>query len=378
MADSRIKYGLTAQCGTQYGFEEAQALMEVLSTGALADGSQTRAFEREFGTYCGTEHAIAVSSGSAALQLAAVAAGVGPETEVIASPLSDIATVIPFSRLGARIVFCDVDARTYTMNPAKLPGCITEKTRAIIPTHLYGQCADMVAIRAAAGERPVCVIEDAAQNTGGSYKGIRSGAIGDMGIFSFNAQMPLSTLGQGGMLTTHDPAFAEAARHYRTLCPMPDGSVQDCDHLGYNYALTEAQSAVGRIQLKRLDTFIVRRRSLAARLAQALQGTPHIDLPFVDIRGKHIFLYYAVKLTDTAPISQADLIQKLYAQYGIQAQAPGLPVHLTKLYQAYGHAVGECPNAESLANRLVLLPLHPGLSEQAVDYMAQSIRALLT
>lgn len=391
-----VKHGLEIGFGTTYGFEEAAALMEVLKDNAPSCGKRVAEFEKKFAEYCGVEYAIAVTSATTGLTLSGVAAGVGPGDEVITTPLSWIATASAFAILGAKCVFCDVDERTLCMDPTKLEALITDKTKAIVPVHLYGQCADMDAINQIARKYNIPVIEDCAHNPGGEYHGKKSGSLGDMGVFSFHQQKNMSTLGEGGMVTTNSREFYENLLSYRSLCCRTYGKshkylsideqkypmgkkywLLQFDDFGYNFRMTDAQAAVGLEQLKKLDGFNERRSYLAHYLTEKLSGIPELILPLEKDYGKHVWHIYMVQLAKDVKFSKEDFMYELYYKKGVKAWSHYLPIHLSKPFVAQGHTAGECPVYEEAFTRFVTLPIYPKLTEQDLDYLVQSIKEVI-
>ncbi len=392
MIKPKIVHELEVSHGTTYGYEEAIALLQVLDNLAPSCGVKVQQFEKEFAAFCGTKYALSVTSATTGLTLAGIAAGVGEGDEVITTPITWVATAMAFSDLGAKIVFCDVDPRTLNLDPEKLEALITPRTKAIVPVHLFGQCCEMDKICEIAQRHGVAVIEDCAHNPGGEYRGVRSGALGDMGVFSFHQQKNMSTLGEGGMLTTSSREFYERVLSYRSLCCRTYGGSSKYlpideeqhpmgkeywklyfDDIGYNYRMTDAQAAVGIEQLKKLERHNRRRIQLAERLTERLQGVRGLALPIVDPNGKHVFHIYMLQLEDEFPLNKIDFMWELYTQKGIKAWSHYMLIHLTDPYQAQGHHEGECPVAEDVVSRHVTLPIHPRLTDQAVDYMAEAI-----
>ena len=214
----KVKYELEFAYGQYYGFEEAEALMEVLKRHAPSCGQKVKEFEDFFANYCGSKYALALTSATTGLKLAGIALGIKPGDEVITTPISWISTATAFTELGAKIVFCDVDPLTLNMDPSKIESLITPKTKAIVPVHLYGQCCKMDEIMTVAQKHNIPVIEDCAHNPGGSYMGKAAGTWGDIGVFSFQQQKNISTLGEGGMAITNNKAYFESILSYRSLC----------------------------------------------------------------------------------------------------------------------------------------------------------------
>lgn len=396
MITPKVKHELEVAYGTEYGFEEAAALMEVLKNRAPSCGKKVKQFEDAFAAFCGTKYALAVTSATTGLTLCGIAAGVKPGDEIITTPISWIATASAFSTLGAKVVFCDVDSRTLCMDPAGLEALITPRTKAIVPVHLYGQCADMDGIRAVAGRHGIPVIEDCAHNPGGSYQGVMAGALGAAGVFSFHQQKNMSTLGEGGLVTTNSREIYESILSYRSLCCRIYGpsdkylSIDEeenpmgkrywalqFDDMGYNFRMTDAQAAVGLEQLKKLPDHNARRAALAARLTEKLAGTEGIILPQVDPKGEHVWHIYMIQLAPGSAISKEDFMWELYTNKGIKAWSHYMPIHLTNPYRAEGHREGECPVCEDVFQRYVTLPIHPRLTDSAIDYMAQAIKDVL-
>ena len=391
----KVKYELEVAYGSQYGQEEAAALMEVLRANAPSCGKKVKQFEDAFAAYCGVKRALAVTSATTGLTLAGTAAGVGPDTEVITTPVTWVSTAFAFSALGAKIVFCDIDPRTLNMDAAKLESLVTPRTRAIVPVHLAGQCCDMDAIMAVARRHGVPVIEDCAHNPGGSWNGRKSGSLGDMGVFSFHQQKNMGTLGEGGMVTTNDDVVFQKVLSYRSLCCRIYGGsdkylpIDEAKHpmgkeywrllfddVGYNFRMTDAQAAVGIEQLKKLDGHNARRMAIGKQIAAGLEGIRGLELPWVDPRGVHVFHFFVLQLAKSFPLSKADFMWELYTTKGIKAWSHYMPVHLTDPYLRQGHSKGECPVAEAAFERYVTLPVHPRLTDEAVEYMISCVRGL--
>ncbi len=392
MEKSIIKYDLEVANGSIYGEEEANALLQVLKNGAPSCGKKVKEFEDAFAYYCGTKYALAVTSATTGLTLGGVAAGVGPGDEVITTPNSWIATASAFSVLGAKIVFCDVEPDTLNLNPDKLESLITPKTKAIVPVHLFGRCCRMDKIMEIAKKHNLIVIEDCAHNPGGEYKGKRSGNLGSIGIFSFHQQKNMSTLGEGGMITTNEKELFDKMLSYRSLCCRIYGespkylSIDEekypmnkeywelhFDDFGYNFRMTDAQAAVGIEQLKKLDSHNQCRIKFANRLREQLEGVKGIRLPENDLNGKHVWHLFMLQLTDNFPMMKRDFMWELYTQKGVKAWSHYMPIHLTAPYVRQGHKKGECPVLEEVIDRTVTLPIHPRLTDEAIDYLADCI-----
>jgi len=395
MEKPAIKHELEISHGSIYGPEEAAALLEVLKNSAPSCGKKVKQFEDAFAAYCGVRYALTCTSATTGLTLAGIAAGVGPGTEVITTPISWIATASAFSVLGAKLVFCDVDSRTLNLDPQRLEALISPRTRAIVPVHLAGQCCAMDRIMQIARRRGVAVIEDCAHTPGAEYLGRKAGSLGTLGVFSFHQQKNMCTLGEGGMVTTDSRELYERVLSYRSLCCRVYGGSDkylpidetrypmnkeywrlQFDDLGYNFRMIDAQAAVGIEQLKKLDGFNATRIQLAARLSEKLRGVPGIVLPWVDPKGKHIFHFYVLQLTDRHPLGKSEMMWRLYTQKGIKAWNHYMPIHLAEPYRAQGHREGECPVAEKAHGYFLSLPIHPRLTAEALDYLAVSVAEL--
>ena len=388
-------YELEFGHGSCYGEEEQEALLEVLHANAPSCGPRVKQFEQEFAKFCGTEYGLAVTSGTTGLQLSMIAAGIGPGDEVITTPVSWIATANAAAVLGAKVVFADVDARTLNLDPASVEKKITPRTKAILPVHLYGQCSDMDALNELARPHGIRVVEDAAHAAGAEYKGRKAGSLGDIGVFSFHQQKNMVTLGEGGLITTNDKSLYERMLSHRSLCCLTydpkgkylslDESVLpmgkrywylDFDEIGFNYRMTDAQAAVGLVQLRKLDSLNARRIEIAKKYSDGLKGIEGLTLPFVSPENKHVFHIYMVLLEDAFLRSKEDFMWDLYTRKGIKAWSHYMPIHLTTAYRKLGHKPGECPVAEELFARYVSIPIHPRMTDEAVLYVIDSIREL--
>src|SRR5580692_11571042 len=381
--------------GSCYGKEEQEAVLEVMRAGAPSCGPKVKRFEEEFAQYCGAEYGLAVTSGSTGLQLAMIAAGVGPGDEVITTPISWISTANAAAALGAKVVFADVDPGTLNLDPASVAEKITDKTKVILPVHLYGQCCDMDALNALAEPRGIVVVEDAAHAAGAEYKGRKAGALGDIGVFSFHQQKNMVTLGEGGMVTTSNRKLYERMLSYRSLCCLtydPKGKYLpidetvhpmgkrywylDFDEIGFNYRMTDAQAAVGLVQLGKLDSFNARRIEIAKKYTCGLRNIPGLMLPHVQPECKHVYHVYALLVEPEFRLNKEDFMWELYTEKKIKVWSHYMPIHLTTAYRKLGHGPGECPIAEELFGKYVSLPIHPRMTEDAIQYVIRSVREL--
>lgn len=381
--------------GSAYGPEEEAALGEVLRANAPSCGPKVKKFEEAFAAYCGAGYGLAVTSATAGLELAVIAARVGPGDEVITTPISWISTANAAAAQGASIVFADVNPRTLNIDPASVAQKITDRTKAIIVVHLYGQCCDMDPIMELARERGILVIEDCAHAAGGEYKGRRAGTLGDIGVFSFHQQKNMVTLGEGGMITTSRKDLYERMLSFRSLCCLTydpkgkylpiDESKQpmgkrywylDFDDVGFNFRMTDAQAAIGLEQLKKLDGFNARRIEIANQYCERLRGIRGLTLPYVSPDVKHVFHIYCVLVEPEFRLNKEDFMWELYTAKRIKVWSHYMLIHLTTAYRNRGHREGECPVAEALFHKYVSLPIHPRMTEESINYVTGSIREL--
>ncbi|MCC7499060.1 MAG: DegT/DnrJ/EryC1/StrS family aminotransferase [Bryobacterales bacterium] len=388
-------YELEFNHGSAYGEEELRALTEVLRANAPSTGPRVKKFEEEFAAYTGSTYALAVSSATAGLQLALIAAGAGPGDEVITTPISWISTANAAAACGAKVVFADVERRTLNLDPASVAAKITERTKVILPVHLYGQCADMQGLNEIARARGITVVEDCAHTAGATQHGRKAGALGDIGVFSFHQQKNMVTLGEGGMVTTSRKDLYERVLSYRSLCcrtydpkgkylPIDQNAQPmgmrywwlDFDGIGYNFRMTDIQAAVGLEQLKKLEGFNRRRREIAEIYTRRLKGIRGLRLPETLAGNTHVFHIYGVFVEPDFPLSKEEFMWKLYMDKRIKVWSHYMPIHLSSVYRAMGHGEGECPVAEELFHQYVSLPIHPRLTDEAIDYLTASVREL--
>ena len=391
----KAKFELEFSHGSVYGQEEEKAVLEVLAAGAASSGPKVQQFEQEFAAYCEARYGLAVTSATAGLSLALIAAGVGPGDEVITTPISWISTANAAAALGAKVVFADVDPVSLNLDPDSVAKKITSRTKVILPVHLYGQCCDMDALNALAKPRGIVVIEDAAHAPGAEYHGRKAGTLGDIAVFSFHQQKNMVTLGEGGLITTNSKKFYEDMLSHRSLCcrtydpkgkylPI-DESIHpmgkrywylEFDGIGFNYRMTEMQAAVGIVQLQKLDALNARRIEIARRYSEGLAGVPGLRLPFVPSHNKHVFHIYLLLLEPGFKLSKEDFLWNLYTKKGIKAWSHYMPIHLTSIYRSLGHREGECPVAESRFDSYVSIPIHPRMTDESIQYVIESIREI--
>ncbi len=335
-----------------------QAVDRVLESGRFTLGPEVEAFEQEFAAYCGAEHAVGVNSGTSALHLALLAAGVGPGHEVITVPMTFVATVAAVGYAGAIPVFVDVDPRFYTMDPEKIEPAITERTRAIVPVHLYGQPAEMDRIIEVAAKHEIAVIEDAAQAHGAEYRGKRVGALGDLGAFSFYPGKNLGAYGEGGIVVTNSGKYARTIRMLRDW-----GTETKYYHelKGFNYRMDAIQGAILRVKLRHLEDWTQARRNRAMRYEDRLAATNFV-LPGVMPDARHVYHVYAVRSLRREVLQAALAKKNIYT--GLHYP---VPVHLQEAWSELKYKRGDFPVSERIANEEISLPMFPELSEEQME-----------
>jgi len=324
-------------------------------------GAEVAKFEEEFAAYCGVRHCIALSSGTSALHLALLAAGVGTGDEVVTSPNTFVATAEAISYTGARPVFADVIPATGNIDAAAVEEVVTDRTKAIVPVHLYGRPADMDGILKVADRFGVAVIEDACQAHGACHRGRRVGGLGIAGAFSFYPSKNLGAFGDAGALVTDDDRVAEFARAMRD-----HGQHRRYEHdaIGFNYRMDGLQGAVLRIKLRRLDGWTARRQELAGLYRQALAAA-RVDIPVDDPWAACVYHLFVVHVDERDSVRAALAARDV----GTGAHYP-LPVHLQPAYADLGLARGAYPNAERASDRTLSLPLFPEMTDEQVRFVA--------
>jgi dTDP-4-amino-4,6-dideoxygalactose transaminase len=346
------------------------AIREVIDRNAFAGGPFVAAFEREFAQYCGTSHAIGVGTGTDALWLSLLALDVGPGDEVITVPSTFMATAEAISYCGARPKFIDIDEQTYTMDPALLERAITPRTKAIIPVHLFGQCADMDPILDIAAKHGLPVVEDACQAHGAQYKGRKAGTMGVLGCFSFYPGKNLGALGEAGGVTTQDK---ELAGKIQVLRDHGQRQKYYHSHVGWNARMDGIQGAVLSVKLKHLEIGNVRRRAHGLLYDQLLGDAEEIITPYEAPHSRHVYHIYAVRVQERNQILQA------LADKGISCAIHyPIPVHLQEAYRFLGCEEGSFPVAERCAEDFLSLPMFPELSKEQIHSVAAELKSCIS
>lgn len=343
------------------------ALEEVIDGCGFSLGPQVKAFEASFASYVGAKHAIAVDSGTSALHMTLLALGVGPGDEVIVPTLTFIATAWAPTYVGATPVFCDVDPVSLCMDPASVAARITDKTKAVICVHLYGQSADLGGLMAVCQERNIPLIEDAAQAQGALFEGKHVGTTGLMGCFSFYPTKNLGALGDAGAVTTEDDALADELRALRDHAQRQKYLH---DSVGYNYRMSGFQGAALSVKLPHLDGFNGRRRQIAQAYLEGLAGVSDLTLP-TEVAGRHHVYHQFV-----CRHPRRDALTEALRERGV---GTGLhyprPLHRQPVYASLGYAEGSLPVAEAAAREVFSLPMFPELSDAEVAYVIETVRS---
>ncbi len=372
-----------------FGREEEKSVLHVLRSGWLSAGPLTERYERAFAKYLGGGDAIAVSNGTAALHLALASLGLREGDEVILPSLTFVATANPILYVGAKPVFADITGMDdLNISPQEIEKRITRKTKAILVMHYGGFPCDMQSIMKIAQSNRLYVIEDAAHAPGAVYRMKKCGTIGDVGCFSFFSNKNLVT-GEGGMVVTHPKDLSERIRRMRSHGMKALSwdkyrghlSSYDIETLGYNYRTTEIQSALGLVQLKKLDRNNRKRKKLVETYRKGLQGVDGISIPFSPWKGHpsyHLFPILISSHQDSRGESRRDALMEELKKIGIQTSVHYPPIHLFSLYRKrFGYQEGMLPQTEEVSRREVTLPLHPCMSGEDVKWIVKKVKEVI-
>jgi dTDP-4-amino-4,6-dideoxygalactose transaminase len=353
----------------QIKLEVDAAIAAVVDSAQFVLGPEVSAFEERFAAYCGSKYCIGLNSGTSALHLALFAAGIGPGDEVITVSMTFVATTAAILYCGARPVFVDIDADTWTMDYNLIEAAITPRTRAILPVHLHGLMAEMEPITEIARRHGLVVIEDAAQSHGAAYKGHSAGSIGDIGCFSFYPGKNLGAYGEAGAAITNDPELA------RKMTLLRDwGQESKYRHIvpGYNYRMDAIQGAVLKVKMDYIEDWTDGRRAVAAHYDRLLVDS-HCQWPAPPSYSRHVYHVYAVRVADRDQVQEG-----LYAAGIATSIHYPVPVHLQKAYAELGYRRGDLPVTESAADQFLSLPIYSELQpDQVAEVVAQLNRACL-
>jgi dTDP-4-amino-4,6-dideoxygalactose transaminase len=357
---------LKAQYESIKGEIEA-AIAEVLKETNFILGKQVSLLEQEIAQYLGVKYAVGVASGTDALVLSLAALGIGEGDEIITTPFTFIATAEAIFRVGARPVFCDIDERTYNINPAQIEKKISDSTKAILPVHLYGLPCAMDEILSISKKHNLKIIEDCAQSFGAEYKGKKAGSLGDCGCFSFFPGKNLGCYGDGGMVATNEVEIAEKLKILRN-----HGSKDKYFYVthGFNSRLDTLQAAIVRVKLKHIDKWVSQRIACAKNYNELLKDISNLSVPQVPVYTKHAFNYYTIRVKNGRSV-----IHERLKENGI-ASAIYYPLclHLQQVYKGLGHKKGDFPVAERCQEEVLSLPIYPELEQKQIETVVHSLR----
>jgi len=357
------------------GKEEIEAVVEVLKSGILTEksgrGPRVLQFEKEFAKFVGAKHAVAVSSGTAALHASLLAAGIQPGDEVVVPSFTFSATAGAVVLAGGKPAFADIDADTYCITRESIEAVLTRATKAIMPVHMYGLCADMDPITELAHNRGIVVIEDAAQAHGAEYNGRKAGSLGDAGCFSFYPGKNMTT-GEGGMITTSDDDMAEQLKRIRTHGEERPYWVA---RQGHNYRMPEMAAAIGAVQLKRLPSFLQDRRKNAEYLIEKLGVLGKLVMPKEPAGRKHAWYLFTPRLRGANAGKRNKLVEKLRSKNIGCSVYYESPVHMFPYYRdLQSTRRSALPETERACRQVFSLPVHPMLKQAELQYVADSVK----
>lgn len=365
--------------------KDIEAVVKVLKGDYLTTGPYVKEFEEKVASYVGAKYAVAVSNGTAALHMACFAAGIKEYDEVIVSAITFAASANAVLYCGGTPVFVDIDPLTYNIDSEKIEKKITNKTKAIIPVDFSGQSVDMDRIKAIADKHGLIIIEDAAHALGSEYKGKKVGSQADMVEFSFHPVKPITTA-EGGIITTNNEDLYKKMMLFRTHGITRDSEVLQDNHgpwyyeqqvLGYNYRLTDVQSALGTSQISKIDEFVNRRREIVKHYNEAFKDLKEIVTPFEADFSKSGWHIYVIKVKpELLKVSRKEIFEALQAE-NIGVNVHYLPVYLHPYYRDLGYKKGLCPNAEELYDNMITLPLFPSMTNEDVNDVITAVNKVI-
>jgi len=354
------------------GKDEFEAVREVLEAGELIQGKRVKLFEEKFSEYICVKHSVAVSNGTTALDLALKTLNLSSKDEVITSAFSFVASANCVLYQGAKPVFADINPKTFNIDPSDVAKKITNRTKAIIPVHLFGQPADMKLLEEIADEHKVVLIEDAAQAHGAEYRKRKVGSIGAIGCFSFYPTKNMTT-GEGGVITTNNNSVAEKVRLLRN-----HGQAYKYQHviLGYNYRMTEMSAAIGLVQLMKLDSLNEIRRENAKTLMDGIRGIKWLTAPYVADGVKHVFNQFVVRVEENCPLERDKLVEHLKnLGIGVSVHYP-MPIYKQPLYLELGYRKTNCPRADDASKHVLGLPVHPAITKRDIAHIVDALKEI--
>lgn len=359
--------------------DDIQAVIDTLRSPYLTQGPKVVEFEQAVADYVGVKYAVAFCNGTAALHGACYAAGIGKGDEVITSPITFAASANCVRYVGGTVVFADIDAETYNIDPEQIRANITDKTKAIIPVDFTGQPVDIDEIMAIAKEHNLVVIEDGAHSLGATYKGRKVGSIADMTMFSFHPVKPVTTA-EGGIIVTNNENFYKKMLQFRShgIEQVPytqekGGWYYEMTELGYNYRMTDLQAALGVSQLKKLDIFIKRRQEIAAMYTEAFMGIEGITVPKQLVNTDSGWHLYMVQLENADRKQVFDAMRVV----NVGVHVHYIPVYWHPYYEKLGYKRGLCPVAEAWYEKALTLPIHPEISKEKIKYIIRNLETIV-
>lgn len=352
------------------GAEEFDEVKAVLQSGYLTQGPKATEFEGLVAGFVGSRRGLATSSCTTALHLSLVALGIGPGDEVVVPDFTFPATANVVVELGAVPILVDINPSTFTLDPQELDRVVTRRTRAIMPVHAFGLCADMDAVMAFARPRGIPVVEDAACALGAEISGLKAGALGDVACFSFHPRKVITT-GEGGMVTTNDEALGDRLRLLSSHGACRGDLYLSFEEAGFNYRMSDVNAAIGVIQMGRLDWILNRRRALASRYQHALASSPGIAVPVEPDGYRHSFQSYVVTLADGI---DRDAVIRATRQAGVETTLGTYAVHAQPFFQRkYGYRQGDLKGSDGAFRQSLTIPLYPSMTEADVDVVVDSL-----
>lgn len=366
--DKGVQMIRIANPGMAIDREILEAAENVLKSGNYIMGERTRDFEKSLSAFLGCSNSVAVSSGTAALHLALLACGIGPGDEVITTPHTFMATASTISHTGARPVLVDIDEETHNIDPSGIEAAITERTKAIVPVHIYGHPADMNPIMEVAQKRGLKVIEDACQAIGAEYRGEKAATIGDAGCFSFFPSKVMTVCGDGGAVCTKDEGIADRIRMLRNQ-GREAGKKYEHDAIGFNYRMSEILAAIGGIELKRLPSWMDRRTEIARKYDSLLGGIDGVTIPAPKAWARPSYYVYTIRVPAEKRESLSSFLNDSGIQTGIYYP---ITINMQPAYRAMN--MGRFPVAERITKEILSLPMHQFLKDTEVETVSAKVR----